>query len=58
MVDAPGIDDLKMAIDVGAYLEKHKDNIIPLLIIPLSGGGTELNIYNGLKRTFKKMKNF
>ena len=58
MVDAPGIDDKKMATDVGAYIEKNLEKVIPLIIIPLMGGGFELNYYDHLKRTLKEMKNF
>jgi hypothetical protein len=58
MVDAPGIDDNKMATEVGAYIEKNKDKVIPLIIIPLMGGGIDLNYYDNLKKTLKKMNNF
>lgn len=58
MVDAPGIDDKSMATDVGAYIEKNIDKVIPLIIIPLMGGGFELNYYDNLKKNLKKMNNF
>ena len=58
MADAPGIDDKKMATDVGAYIEKNLEKVIPLIIIPLMSGGFELNYYDNLKKTLKKMNNF
>ena len=53
MVDAPGIDDKTMAADVGAYIEKNIEKVIPLIIIPLIDIRFELNYYDNLKKTMK-----
>lgn len=58
VVDMPGIEDAICLRKMLCYIEQNRYKILPMFVIDLDSGTTNLVQFKHMKDLFKKMKNF
>lgn len=56
IIDIPGLEDSFWQKSLVSYIEKHKSSLLPILLVDMTQGTTDLDHFAFLKRLSKDIK--